>query len=96
MQQVITLFVPGEHIVSQKDVGLAQLKATYIDDIVMRMLFHVTVLQVRYFEPQVETFEWMSREQIAAIDHPSARILLGLIEYAGTAENGAATPVIVG
>lgn len=95
VQQAITAYIPEGYLVSQKNFGFVQLKATYIDDVVMRLLFHVTAVQVRHFEA-TEPFEWLSREQINAIDHPSAKILQGLIDYVSDSENSTAAPVIAG
>lgn len=95
VQQVITKFIPEGCAIEQKDKGFVQLRATYIDDVVMRVLFYVTAVQVRYFEPMTP-YEWLSREQVSAIDHPSARILQGLIDYVDSTSDDISTPVITG
>lgn len=95
VQRAITKFIPEGCVIEQKDNGFVQLRATYIDDVVMRVLFHVTAVQVRHFEPMIP-YEWLSREQINIIDHPSARILQGLIDYVDSASDDISTPVITG
>lgn len=99
VQRATTTFIPKGHLADRRDCGFVQIKATYTDDAVMRALFHVTSVQVRHFgsvTTNTAAFEWMSREQINAIDHPSTRILQGLIDRVGSVNDSTPTPVIVG
>ena len=64
----------------------------------MRVLFYVTEVKVVHFEAVTKksvVYEWMNLESISAIDHPSARILRGLIDYISSAKNGS-SPIIAG
>ena len=91
----MTKFVPESSLVKTRDCNFVQLRATYVDNAVMRLLFHVTAVEVQRFEVELP-YEWMSREQINLIDHPSTRILQGLIDYTSGIENSSSTPIIAG
>ena len=72
------------------------IRPTYNDGKTMRVLLHITYCQTDYFESNNENFAWMSREQIAAIDHPSGVVLQKMIEYAEDTNRRTVTPVIFG
>jgi hypothetical protein len=92
----IGAFIPQANLRSRKNFGFAQIKASYNDGAILRSLFHVTRCEVEYFEPLQDNFEWLSREQIEAIVHPSATILIGLIVHVKNDENQNVTPTIAG
>lgn len=92
----ISAYIPPENLKERADCGFVQIKATYVDTAVLRTLFHVTYCSVSKFEPIMKNFEWLSREQVEAIDHPSATILEGLMKYVENSENRKTTPTIAG
>lgn len=95
VRRAMAEFIPNDSLIEQKDCGFVQIRASYINDVIMRALFYVTAIRVRNFEP-VTPYEWLSRQQINAIDHPSARILQGLIDHTSDIEKSMVTPVVPG
>src|ERR1700757_3842016 len=93
---VVATYIPAESLRERIDYGFTQIKATYVDNAVLRTLFHVTFCNVSKFEPSLENFEWLNRKQIETINHPSATILEGLIDYIENNQNRTTTPTIAG
>ncbi len=97
---VMATYIPADCLIEQADYGFAQIRATYIDNAVMRRLFSITQCWTTRFEPLQnqpdKQFEWLSWEQIQAIEHPSATILRDIIVFANHSENTHTTPLFIG
>lgn len=96
IDQVIETFIPADSLSDRSDCGFVQIKATYVDDVVMRNLFHLTYCRARAFSPKADNYQWYTEEQIEEINHPSATILRQLITHSQNTHNQRTVPVIAG
>ncbi|MDB5183357.1 MAG: hypothetical protein JWO07_38 [Candidatus Saccharibacteria bacterium] len=96
----IATFIPNDNLGDITDYGFVQIKAAYVDDVVLRSLFHVSYCYVTNFEPtntkQASEYTWMSKDEIDKIKHPSAGILREIIDYTQDADNHHETPLFFG
>lgn len=92
IQAAITKHIPDGKLVERTEFGFVQIQPVYIDNRTMRSLVSVTRCQVEPFEPPLETQRWMSRDEINAIDHPSAEILRQIIDYTQNSSAAHDTP----
>jgi hypothetical protein len=96
IDDTIAIYIPTDSLLERVDYGFGQIKAVY-EDKTMRHLFCITHCMTKNYEPLVQDwpaeFTWMSLDEITAIDHPSARILRGIISYVRSGDNHHETPL---
>ncbi len=96
VDQAIETFIPAGCSIEVLDYGFVQIKATYVDNAVMRNLFHLTFCKVKSFDLEADNYQWHTQGQIEEIEHPSATILRQLIAYTQDVSNQHETPTISG
>jgi len=97
INRVIQEYIPKEHLVKRLDFGFTQFKAKY-DDKTMRLLISITYCQTKPFDPpklQSRDYAWLSLDQIAKLDHPSATIIKQILAHLDEGDTHV-TPLFVG
>jgi hypothetical protein len=99
IDQCIDAYIPDGLLLKRTEFGFVQIKAEYTDKS-LRCLFNITYCRTKDFDPlkilSMVDFQWMTNEEIDAINHPSAELLRGIIKYTSNTKNTHQTPQFVG